>query len=213
MSTARCAFYLRVSTDAQTVDVQRPDLDRLATARDFSVVATYEETASGAKARPRLDALIADARRGHFDVVCVWALDRIGRSMAGNIATVLELDRLGVRVVSVREDWLDTAGPVRSLLLAIFSWVAEQERARLVERTRAGIAAARRRGAQIGRRRRYVDVDRARALLDDGQSFRAVAKMLEVGVATLHRALERVPKTSPAADPSGPGNSTSGGAP
>src|SRR5882724_9491983 len=114
MSTARCAFYLRVSTDAQTVDVQRPDLDRLATARDFSVVATYEETASGAKARPRLDALIADARRGHFDVVCVWALDRIGRSMAGNIATVLELDRLGVRVVSVREDWLDTAGPVRS---------------------------------------------------------------------------------------------------
>jgi DNA invertase Pin-like site-specific DNA recombinase len=80
--------------------------------------------------------------------------------MVGNLADVLELDRIGVTVVSVRESWLDTGGPVRSLLIAIFSWVAEQERARLIERTKAGLAAARRKGKRLGRpraERRHAD--------------------------------------------------------
>lgn len=64
--------------------------------------------------------------------------------MIGNLTDVLELDRIGVKVVSVRESWLDTGGPVRNLLIAIFSWCAEQERNRLVERTKAGLASARR---------------------------------------------------------------------
>ena len=76
------------------------------------------------------------ARRAGFDALIVWAIDRFGRSMVGNLTDVLELDRLGVQVVSVRESWLDTGSPVRNLLIAIFSWVAEQERTRLVERTR-----------------------------------------------------------------------------
>jgi DNA invertase Pin-like site-specific DNA recombinase len=91
--------------------------------------------------------------------------------------------------VSVRESWLDTGSPVRSLLIAIFSWAGEQERNRLIERTKAGLAAARRRGARIGRPRRRVDLDRARELRVAGQSLRAVAKDLGVGYATLCRAL------------------------
>jgi DNA invertase Pin-like site-specific DNA recombinase len=97
--------------------------------------------------------MLKDARRGKFQVLVVWALDRFGRSMVGNLRDVLELDRLGVQVVSVRESWLDTGSPVRTLLIAIFSWVAEQERSRLIERTKAGVAAARRRGARLGRPR------------------------------------------------------------
>ena len=74
--------------------------------------------------------MLKDARRGKFAVLVIWALERFGRSMIGNLSDVLELDRIGVTVVSARETWLDTGGPVRSLLIAIFSWVAEQERAR-----------------------------------------------------------------------------------
>jgi DNA invertase Pin-like site-specific DNA recombinase len=94
-----------------------------------------------------------------------------------------------VTVVSVRESWLDTGSPVRSLLVAIFSWVAEQERARLIERTKAGLEAARRRGAKIGRPRARIDVDRARELRAGGMTLRRAAKELGIGAGTLHRAL------------------------
>jgi DNA invertase Pin-like site-specific DNA recombinase len=92
-----------------------------------------------------------------------------------------------VRLVSVQEPWLDTGGPVRDLLLAIFSWIAAQERARLRERTRAGLERARAQGKQIGRPRAKVDVAKAIALLDGGMSFRQVARELGVGASTLHR--------------------------
>lgn len=106
-----------------------------------------------------------------------------------NVQDVLDLDRCGVQIVSVRESWLDTGGPVRSLLLAIFSWCAEQERSRLIDRTKAGLERARRRGARIGRPRARVDLERARQLRAAGKTLRQVAAELGVGAATLHRAL------------------------
>jgi putative DNA-invertase from lambdoid prophage Rac len=124
---------------------------QLALARGFEPV-IYEEVESAAKARPVLDRMLADVRAGRVQAVAVWALDRLHRSMVG-IQTVLELDRLGVPVLSVREGWLDTSGPVRPLLVAIFGWVAEQERTRLIERTKAGLERARREGKRLGRRR------------------------------------------------------------
>lgn len=183
------AIYLRVSSDRQTVENQRPEVEQLARARGLEVAHVYEEQASAARHRPKYETMLKDAKRGRFQVLVVWALDRFGRSMVGNLQDVLELDRIGVHVVSVREPWLDTGGPVRNLLVAIFSWVAEQERARLVERTKAGLAAARRRGAKIGRPRRKVDLERARELRAAGRSLRQVAAELGVGAATLHRAM------------------------
>jgi DNA invertase Pin-like site-specific DNA recombinase len=120
----------------------------------------------------------------------IWAIDRFGRSMTANLGDILELDRVGVQVVSVRETWLDTGGPVRNLLIAIFSWVAEQERARLVERTKAGMAAARRSGARIGRPRARLDRDRLRELHRDGWSVRKIAETMGVGSSTVQRHLE-----------------------
>ena len=125
------ALYVRVSTDRQSVDNQLAEVRRLAVARGYEPV-VYEEVESAAKARPVFDQMIADVRAGRVGAVAVWALDRLHRSMTGAITTVLDLDRLGVPVLSVREGWLDTGGPVRPLLVAIFGWVAEQERARLI---------------------------------------------------------------------------------
>jgi putative DNA-invertase from lambdoid prophage Rac len=133
--------------------------------------------------------MLKDARRGKFQVLVVWALDRFGRSMVGNLQDVLELDRIGVQVVSVRETWLDTGSPVRTLLIAIFSWVAEQERSRLIERTKAGVAAARKRGTRLGRPRARVDRDRLHELRAQGWSVRKIAKTLGVGSSTVQRRL------------------------
>lgn len=146
----RAGLYVRVSTDRQVLDNQVAELRQLAAARGYEAV-TFEEVESAAKARPVFDRMLADARAGRIRAICVWALDRLHRSMLGAIQDVLECDRIGVPVISVREPWLDTSGPVRPLLVAIFGWVAEQERARLIERTRAGIERARRSGTKSGR--------------------------------------------------------------
>lgn len=148
----KAALYLRVSTDKQTVENQRADLMQLAKARGWEPV-TYEETGSAVKARPVFDALLRDAHAGKVGAVVVWRLDRLHRSMQGAINDVLALDEKGCVVVSVKESWLDTSGPVRKLLVAIFGWVAECERETLIERTRAGIARARAQGKHLGRPR------------------------------------------------------------
>jgi putative DNA-invertase from lambdoid prophage Rac len=165
--------------------------------RRLELVAEYEEKASAAKVRPVFDRMMRDAHRGAFDVLVVWSLDRFGRSMVGNLQAVLELDRCGVQVVSVRETWLDTGSAVRPLLIAIFGWVVEQERATIIARTMAGLERARRAGVRLGRPPRTVDVRRARTLLEGGLSLRKVAKRLRVPPMTLHGALRRTEKGAP----------------
>ena len=158
----RAALYLRVSTERQTAGNQVAEVHQLALARGFEPV-VYEEVESAAKAR---------------------------RSMVGAIQTVLELDRLGVPVLSVREGWLDTSGPVRPLLVAIFGWVGEQERTRLIERTKAGLERARREGKRIGRPPASpVLLHAARDLVAEGVPVREAARRKGVARSTLRRFL------------------------
>lgn len=149
---AKAAIYARVSTNdgRQTTANQVLALQRLAATRGSEAV-VYEELESAANARPVLEKVLIEARAGRVQAVIVWALDRLHRSMHGVINTVLELDRLGVRVISLQDRWLDTTGPVRTLLVAIFGWVAEQERHRLIKRTKAGLERARAQVKHLGR--------------------------------------------------------------
>lgn len=197
----RAAIYLRVSKGEQHVENQRPDVDKIVERRRLELVDVYEESVSAAKRRPEFDRMLKDARKGRFDVLVIWAIDRFGRSMIGNIQTVLDLDRRGIETVSVQEPWLDTGGPVRELLIAIFSWIAEQERARLIERTNAGLDRAKRKGVRLGRPQTRVDVWQAERLLAGGASLRKVAEELRVPLGTLHRALERSKKGTDQAAP------------
>ena len=189
----RVAIYMRVSKSdgSQTVDNQRPECERAA-ALYGSVVKVYEEQVSaGAVRRPAYDAMMADAKAGAFDVLVVWAIDRFGRSLLHNINDITALDALGVGLVSIREAWLNTVGPVRGLLIAIFSWVAEQERARLIERTTAGLRRAKAAGTPLGRPTRDVDVVRAKLALAAGASQTEAAQLCGVSRAVLQRALKR----------------------
>jgi putative DNA-invertase from lambdoid prophage Rac len=182
------AAYLRVSSRGQDPENQQTELERLALVRGYDVRAVYVERGSATRgSRPIFDGMLADAHRGQFRVLLVWALDRFGRSLARNVNAVLELERLGVTVISVREPWLDTGGPVRSLLIAIFSWVAEQETRRLGERTRAGLERARARGQRLGRPARVLSG--AHELERVGTPIRVIAQRLKTPRATIHRAL------------------------
>src|SRR6266568_917227 len=102
LTVRKAGLYVRVSTDRQTADNQLAEVTQLAVARGYESV-VYEEVESAAKVRPVLDRMLADVRAGRVQAVAVWALDRLHRSMTGAINTVLELDRLGVPVLSVRE--------------------------------------------------------------------------------------------------------------
>jgi DNA invertase Pin-like site-specific DNA recombinase len=139
-----------VSSNKQTAECQKPEVAALLQRLGLTATITYEEQASAAKHRPEFERMLQAAKAGKFKVLVIWAIDRFGRTMAGNIRDLLALDEAGVRVISAKEPWLDSGGPVRELLIAIFSWVAQQERARLIERTNAGIAHAKASGKRWG---------------------------------------------------------------
>jgi DNA invertase Pin-like site-specific DNA recombinase len=184
------ACYLRVSTDTQSTDNQRPELVQMATGRGWSVARWYVDEAVSGRAAvcPAFDEMMADAKRGRFRVLLIWSLDRFGRNMHRTIGDVLELDRLGVQVVSAKEAWLDQQGPARSLLLAVLSWVAEQEAVRLSERVKAGLQRARLQG-RIGGRPRVLGslIDSALARVARGESVTAAARRAGIHAATLRR--------------------------
>jgi hypothetical protein len=128
LGTRTAALYLRTSTERQHTENQRPDVEQLVRARGYEVVEVFEEQVSAvARVRPEYDRMMKAAHAGEFNTLVVWSLDRLGRSMIGNLQAVLDLDRRGVQVVSVRESWLDSdMGPARQLLLGVMGWVAEE---------------------------------------------------------------------------------------
>lgn len=192
----RAAIYLRVSTLDQHPETQLYDLQQLAQQRQFEIVGTYEDRISGAKARrPGLDQLMKDARRGQFDVVVVWACDRLARSVKHFLEVLDELNHLNVEFVSFREQ-LDTAGPLGRAVVTIISVVAELERSLIVERVRAGMRRARLEGTHIGRP--ALDIDR-RAVLRHrahGQSLTQIAKTFNIGRATVSRIVKESKEAS-----------------
>jgi DNA invertase Pin-like site-specific DNA recombinase len=186
----RAALYLRVSTVDQHPETQLYDLRQLASQRGFVIVQEYTDRISGAKARrPGLDELMRDARRGRFDVLLVWASDRIARSVKHFLDVLDELNRLNIEYVSFREN-IDTGGPLGRAIVIIVGAVAELERNLIVERVRAGMRRARLEGRLIGRR--PLDLDRAAIVRDrqHGQSLGQIARTHNASRATIHRIIQ-----------------------
>lgn len=172
----RAALYTRVSTLDQTTDNQLLDLRQMVEQRGYQVVHEYTDKISGTKAkRPGLDQLMADARRAQFDVVLVWASDRLARSTRHFLEVLDELNHLGIEFVSFREQ-IDTGGPLGRAIVIIIGAIAELERNLIVERVRAGMRRAKLEGRHIGRR--PLDIDRAAVVRDRarGMSLTDVAK-------------------------------------
>ena len=153
----RAALYMRVSTVDQHPETQLHDLRQMAAQRGYEIVNEYTDRISGVKARrPGLDQMMADARRGRFDVVLVWASDRIARSVKHFLEVLDELNRLNIEFVSFREN-IDTGGPLGRAIVVIIAAIAELERSLIVERVRAGMRRARLEGTHIGRQPLTLD--------------------------------------------------------
>jgi DNA invertase Pin-like site-specific DNA recombinase len=191
----RAALYLRVSTLDQHPETQLYDLRQMADQRGYQVVEEFTDRISGAKARrPGLDALMKDARRGRFDIVVVWASDRIARSVKHFLELLDEFSRLNIEYVSFREN-IDTGGPLGRAIVVIIGAIAELERSLIVERVRAGMRRARLEGRHIGRKPLVLDRAAIFRGREQGHSLVQLAKSHRVSRATIHRVLQAsVPK-------------------
>jgi DNA invertase Pin-like site-specific DNA recombinase len=185
----RSALYLRVSTLDQHPETQLYDLRQMASQRGYEIVEEYTDMISGAQARrPGLDAMMQDARRGRFDVVLVWASDRIARSVKHFLELLDEFNRLHIEFVSFREQ-IDTGGALGRAIMVIVGAVAELERNLIIERVRAGMRRAKLEGRHIGRK--ALVLDRAAILRgrQNGQTLGQLAKSHRVSRTTIHRVL------------------------
>ncbi len=181
--------YMRISTgdERQSVDLQRDAL----VAAGVDERHLHQDTASGARDdRPGLKACMADLRDG--DVLIVWKLDRLGRSLSHLIRIVEDLKQRGIAFRSLTEA-IDTTSVHGSFLFNLFGTLAEYERALITERVNAGLAAARRRGRKGGRPP-TIDaekIDQILAALDGGASKASVCRSFKVPRSTLIDMLKR----------------------
>lgn len=175
--------YARVSTQEQNLDLQLAALEAAGCSRIF------KDQAGGSRAdRPGLDAALAHARAG--DSLVVWKLDRLGRSTAQLIALVLDLGCREIEFRSLTES-IDTSTAAGRCMFTMMAAFAQMERELIVERTRAGLDAAKKLGRTGGRPRKMTDtkLSAARKLLESGTPPRDVAGNLGISVATLYRRL------------------------
>jgi DNA invertase Pin-like site-specific DNA recombinase len=175
----RAAIYVRVSTTEQETALQETELLEYCQRRGWESFLYRDRGQSGAKQdRPALNALLSDLRRRKLDVILVWSLDRLARSLRHLLAISEECRLMGVDLVSLRQN-IDTTLPAGRLTFQILGAVAEFERELLRERVKSGMAQARRAGKKIGRPalRHFgpTELERIRSLRTQGASVRKLA--------------------------------------
>ena len=173
--------YARVSTDDQSLDLQLDALNKAGCKRVFT------DKASGTnKNRQGLAEALSHLREG--DVLVIWKLDRLGRTVKGLVDFVGELAEREVQFRSLT-DGIDTTTPTGRFFFHVMASLAQMERELIVERTKAGLASARLRGRLVGRKRSMTPskIESAKRLLSAGTPPREVAQNLGVSVPTLYR--------------------------
>lgn len=180
--------YARVSTKEQNLDLQLDALNKRGCTRIF------EEKQSGVKERPELEKALSYLRKG--DVFVIWKLDRLGRTLKELIFTVDSLQKKGISFISL-QDGIDTTNPHGRLQFGIFASLAEYEREIIIERTRAGLQAARERGRIGGRPSGLSDAAKKKAksakrlYIDKELSVKEICETLQIrSKATLYRYLK-----------------------
>lgn len=190
----RAALYLRVSTGEQTTENQRLALTEEASRRGWTIAREYEDAgisgAKGREKRPGLDSMLLDSAKGKFDVLMVWSLDRLGRSLVNLLEITRDLEACKVDLYCYQQS-IDTTTPAGRLFFHIVGAMAQYERELIRERTVAGIMRARSKGKHLGRPTMADDkAAQVRALLLQGIGINRIAKQLSVG----NSAVERIKK-------------------
>jgi DNA invertase Pin-like site-specific DNA recombinase len=190
-NSIRAAVYLRVSRDDQTTENQRLVLARVAGHRGWEIVHAYEDQGiSGAKGRdqrPAFDQMLKDAARRRFDILLVWSIDRLGRSVLHVANALAELDAAGIRLYCDQQG-IDSSTPMGRAIIQMASIFGEQERSILRDRVIAGLNRVRQQGKRLGRPKVAAKVEQAiRTHLMAGNGILKVAKMVGCGSGTVQR--------------------------
>jgi DNA invertase Pin-like site-specific DNA recombinase len=189
----RAAIYIRVSTDGQTVDNQRLELEQAAKLAGWEIVGVYDDNGvSGAKSREHreaFDRLCKDATRREFDVVMSWSVDRLGRSLQDLVGFLGELHAVGVDLY-LHQQGIDTTTPAGKAMFQMMGVFAEFERSMIQERVKAGLNRAKAQGKKLGRPKVNNRIEEAiLAARAEGTGKRKIAQQLGVGVSTVNRIL------------------------
>ena len=186
------AIYARVSTDRQTVDMQIHELKAYVDRRGWDLLREFiDQGYSGSDTkRPAFQEMMNEAKKRKFDVLLVWKLDRLSRSMKDLVMVLNELGGLGIDFVSYDNN-LDTSTPTGKLVFHVIGAVAEFEKDIIKERVKAGLENAKRKGKKLGRP--GVDdsiIEEAKVLREEGKSFRKIGKELGVSEGTVRQGLK-----------------------
>jgi DNA invertase Pin-like site-specific DNA recombinase len=187
----KIALYARVSTKdkGQETENQLVQLHEFATKQNWQITREYVDRETGGTSdRVQFQAMFADASRRKFDLVLFWSLDRLSRE--GVLETLQHLSRLtsyGVGYKSFTEQYLDSCGIFKDAVIGILAVIAKQERVRLSERTKAGLAIARSKGRQLGRPRLQVRPVEIARLQRSGLSMRAISRELGISEGSVRR--------------------------
>jgi DNA invertase Pin-like site-specific DNA recombinase len=183
----KVAIYARISTDDKGQDPlnQLLDLREFASRQGWAVVREYTDEATAKNGeRTGFQQMWADMAKHRFDLLLFWSLDRLTRE--GTYKTLTYLRRLsdaGVKFKSYTEQYIDSLGVFGEPIIGVLAAVAAQERIRISERTKAGLARTRAQGTRLGRPVKKVDPRRARKLRAAGMSLREIARRLRVSPA------------------------------
>ena len=179
----RACLWLRVSTDSkgQDPELQRADLEQVCAQRGWEIVKVYEveESAFGKRPREQFQAMLEDARKGKFDVLVVWSMDRFSREGEWSVSRIMAaLQDWRVQFYSYNEPFLDTTDPFAGFLIPLFAWLARQESIRKGKAVKLGMEKAKAQGKAVGR---PVVVDRVDAelvarLRNEGKSWREITE-------------------------------------
>src|SRR5262249_36163721 len=154
--TRRVALYVRVSTDGQTTENQRRELEAVAERHCWNIVEVFQDRGvSGAKSRderPAMRRLMRGVARRDFDMVAAWSVDRLGRSLQDLVCFLGEIQGKGV-ALSLNKEGLDRTTPAGKAMFGMLSVFGEFERAMIVERVKAGLRRAVGQGKTLGRPR------------------------------------------------------------
>jgi DNA invertase Pin-like site-specific DNA recombinase len=196
-SMKRVAIYLRVSTDKQTTNNQRRELEAVAERSGWEVVKVYQDAGiSGAKGRdqrPGLDAMMKAVNAKEFDMVASWSVDRLGRSLTDLLSILQGLHNKGVGLF-LHQQGLDTSTTAGKAMFQMLGVFAEFERGIIRERVNAGLARARANGVKLGRRRVKPSVEaQIVALRDKGYGILKIGKKLGIGTSVVQRVFKEVP--------------------
>jgi DNA invertase Pin-like site-specific DNA recombinase len=187
----RIAIYARVSTKdkGQDTENQAIQLREFAAKQGWTVTDEYIDRESGAKSdRTEFQRMFLDGSRRRFDLLLFWSLDRLSRE--GVLETLQHLNRLtsyGVAYRSFTEQYFDSCGVFKDVVIAVLAAIAKQERVRLSERTKAGLALARSKGRLIGRPRLKVLPAEIARLRASGLSLRAIGRELCISEGSVRR--------------------------